>query len=350
MDRGSEVTEFGFYFIKASDLDTGINSVTPDIIKADPDHYVYSSVDGSAFYEADNNYVYSARFNEDIYTYQLDETIYVCFYYVDTTGRYVTSVASYKILTEVNKMIAGYENKTNSISELEYGVYVRMNNMYNAITNYRNTFDESERNSLDIMDAPTIGNSQFADFDFSSMEKNIYSANVSYQVILTEPWGLRINVNSIKDTTNGNALMSLSDFEDYGVLVLNSATDLETLTPATLLANENTRVFSSSNGEITKSGNMFYIRYNDGIYTYQLNTKLYFTVFVKINGTYYFRSVKSYTISDCVNEMQNALQAIENPTDRQVYEISVYQQMKDLYAAITEYREDYFAKHPDERE
>ena len=98
-------------------------------------------------------------------------------------------------------------------------------------------------------------------------------------------------------------------------------------------------VFSKSNGLIffeEGETNRFSARYHQGIYTYQLNSNLYFCFYVVQDGNYYYSGIGAKTIKDVVTTMRDKV------TDS--YERAVYVDMLALFDSITSYREDYFSK------
>ena len=107
---------------------------------------------------------------------------------------------------------------------------------------------------------------------------------------------------------------------------------------------ENVYVFSKSQGTMNVDENnkqKITATYNKDIFTYQLDSNVYFMYFVQDGENFYYTGVFTENIKDSAD--QRGGDASYGAKER-----AVYTAMSALYGAITEYRDDYFAKNPEE--
>ena len=81
--------------------------------------------------------------------------------------------------------------------------------------------------------------------------------------------------------------------------------------------------------------------YNKDIFTYQLDSNMYMMYFVQDGENFYYSRVFSANIKGQATDFAGNSSIGEK-------ERNVYPAMVDLYNAITAYRDDYFAKNPEQ--
>ncbi len=340
------LSDYGFYFIKASELN---GEATLAGISADGDALKISKGDERVSFvtTTDGVTMLSARFSDELYTYKMDEDIHVAFYVTYAEGKQYAELESFNLvdLLEVRKSEAGDSDTGKVWPVLERNVYTEMYDLNTDITVYR----EGK------IDTPTtMGAALAEDWSAKYSEQSDYKFGVSSQIVLIEPWGLQINAAILPAA--GESLSDHIDYSadniEYGVVMYydldgdfnsrtNTAEETTEVTPQELLAlTGEAYVFSKTDGSaFVNSGNTNFIaaRFNEGIYTYQLDTTLYTLFFVKIDDTYYFDRVRVFNAHKLCTE-RGADEGIDT------VEAGVYNDMTGLYTAVKAYRDDYFAK------
>ena len=341
----SGITDYGAYFIRKEDLpDPNADrlTLTLDDIKNNPKSTSYTKGEEADVTESDNHAVFmsevegetvlSARFREGIYTYELSKKILYVFWYEDEAGVHQTKVMEDDISTLVNQR---KDNATKFPNPLERDVYAKMAQMEVDILEYRKDkvpFDFPEQNLQTVAQA---------NLGVPSGERP-YSHYFSQQIILIEPWGIRLNDRLADRATKEN--IDLDTVTDYGIIMYNTATDTKPADAAEMLTKGNAAyVFSKSNGnifmdDIENYPSRFSARYYKDIYTYMMDTNIYYCGYVVVGDTYYYGSVLEANLLDLVNQRANNNSYAAN-------ERSVYESMSALNASVTMYRNDYFANH-----
>lgn len=300
-------TDFGVYFIRASELGNPATKPTVEDIVSSPYAIQYSKNDDihqATVAKGTSGYMITASYVEGIYTYELQDPVYVLFYVETASGRHYDTVKTRNLYSIADKA------KTNtSFDETERTVYTRMIELENAITAHRATFESIP--DMTEQTAPLITIGQFGNYQTG------YSANHSNNIVLIEPWGIKLN-----GYVNNNVVL-----EDAGVVVFYDKNDQYATAPTVdeLLSNPDTYVFSTENGNasVAASGNYHKIEaiYNKGIFTYQLNDNAYAAFFVKVDGIYHFCSVKTRNILSMIEKIQDNTTYPE--TERNVYKAMI---------------------------
>lgn len=259
-------------------------------------------------------YMITASYVKGIYTYELDDSIYVLYYIEDAEGIH------YDVVKERNLLeLATKSQGDTRFTETERAVYTRMVGLYEAVTAYRATFS-----SIPVMPAhkaPKLTVGQFSNYQTG------YTFKHSINIVVIEPWGIRLN-----GYVDGSV-----EFEEAGAVVFYDKNNIYASEPnvETLVSNPNAYVFSTENGDAITSTSGSYTKietnYTKNVYTYQLDDNAYVVFFVKIDGVYHFGEVKTRNVLD------NAQSQASNP-DCPATERAVYQAMVDMYKDVVEHR------------
>ena len=100
-------------------------------------------------------------------------------------------------------------------------------------------------------------------------------------------------------------------------------------------------VYSKSNGRAVIDGNYFSADYDHEVYTWQLNSDLYFAFYIVVDGEYHYVNFRCTNIKALAAE-----RAVSTSTTYKEDEKLVYGDMVALYDAVKAYRDDYFARNP----
>ena len=202
------------------------------------------------------------------------------------------------------------------------------------ITNYRSDFSATESTPVK-RDIPTLATYHLG----PPSSDSTFGFGHSVQIKLIEPWGLKVNawVNIEGATVAYDAL------SEYGVVVWHDTDNTlggADMTVDQLLAKEDALVYSSLDGNIEPEKidgyDMVTAKFDQGIYTYELDSNTYVMFYVKDdNGNYHYGAVKTRNLYDLMNERMNA-------SGFGAKEKAVYSDMVNLYDAVTKYRNDYF--------
>ena len=323
------LTDYGIYFWQATTIEEngkGSGNFT-DIDNEKEEFMKYVVENGKGYLHSqgkaevaniDGNQMITAIYDEGLYTYQMDRSFYCVTVLVDENG------AKYYSMRERNLLSLLQERKDDSAGfphEDERAVYTHMYNLFNFVTAYR---EGKDTNPTDSSAPVTV-----AEYDFTNVSSTTFGNSVQVRVI--EPWGLKVNAYHASYASNDYA-----DCEDYGFLIcydLNGVYDA-TATAEDILADINTLVYSKSGNSATVAtidGNrMFTSIYEEGIYTYQLDTDAYVVPFIKINGVVQLGAVKIRNMYDLCKERSTTF-ADEN-------ECGVYESMYNLYDNVKIYR------------
>lgn len=331
----STVTDIGYYFVRARDLNIVGAPTTEQIVKNEA-----AVVCGkeNVFTQRIGTYDYFATdYNKGIYTYELSESIYAVFYFSVNDG-----VRQYSMPREFNLKQLLEQRKDDAVgfpNPYERAVYQKMYDLEDYITTYREGKEDTATKMGQLLQAGVLG---------APTTDVKYKFGVSSQIVLIEPWGLQVNAAIVPPTGAGVPdHIDYDTVEDYGVVmyydvdgVITDASMLDSVEEM-LSLNGRAYVFSKTDGSAVKSKSFDgYVtaRYNQGIYTYQLNNNLYVMFYVKINGCYYYDRIRAFNVYELAKERSTTFADVE--------ECNVYAGMVDLYDAVTVYRDDYFSRNP----
>lgn len=338
----STFTEYGAYVIRKSqlcDIDTDLATITPDQLIGNENTVAYTNEDGMY---VDGNYL-CVDFNKEIYTYRLNEPIVWMMYYKTADGTYCTGIFEKTLL----ELIEDRKDSTSTTyTELEKKVYKAMYELYNTVTDYRNDFDSP---SLIKMQTPPNLNSTEVEFTAPATDGLVKFKRLQ-QIRLVEPWGIVLNMRAYlsKDEGNSNAHIDYDAVDDYGIVVyhdvngnIKSSETMDEWQEITSYSDsENVYVFNNLHGDMQLNGKYAYALYNNNIFTYQLDSEIYYMFFVKYNGQMYYSTVYATNIKSLTAERAESTSSTYTAKEK-----LVYRDMVAMCDAITKYREDYFANH-----
>ena len=316
--------DYGVYFIRKSDLDrAGLaqDTITVEDILNDTDAVRKTKADGVT---VSGGYL-SAIYDNDIYTYELDDSVFVMFYFVTNKG----AEPIYVPIRERNLKTLSEQRMNDAVNfpnALERAVYQRMVTLEKDVADYRSDF--ANLSAPEKQKAPTLAQYPLG----AAAAGTSYSYGQNAQIKLIEPWGLKANVK----VSHGGSVIDYNAVEEYGIVAL--ADNSRTYTDAAeILQNDNAYVFSSKNGDATISNGYISATYSKDIFTYQLDTDIYVFGYVKDADGYHYGPVRNRNVHTLMEARMN--DAVNFPN---VKERTVYTDMIELYDAITRYREDYF--------
>lgn len=329
----TQFEDYGAYFIRRSQLDDpSVNKgeLTYADLIADADTTAYQKGVEIDVTQPDNHAVFvdgeylGVRFREGIYTYEMSDPILYVFWYIDGTGKHFTNVVEINLSSHIDTCITNTK-----FGPLERDVYAKISKLEEDIVDYRNRFEGNKE--VEPQTLYTVGQSNLG----APNTSKTYRFTANQQLTLIEPWGLRINVKVTERATG--ALCDYTTADDYGVILYHSPDGTGPVSTDEMLALSNAYVFSKSNGNAFVDGEYIGIRYNEDIFTFQLDTTFYYMAYYVVDGQYYYTSVPTVNIYDHANE------CIADTTGRYPdYEKAVYADMVALCDSVTAYREDYF--------
>jgi hypothetical protein len=100
-----------------------------------------------------------------------------------------------------------------------------------------------------------------------------------------------------------------------------------------LLSRTDAYVFSANNGDVELEGNMIAANFTKDIYTYLLNSDLHVMFYVKDDEGYHFGPIKVRNLYELMLDRKEDTTGSYSEKEK-----IVYQDMVDLYTAITAYR------------
>ena len=320
----SQLYDYGVYFIRKSALDrAGLtqDTITVADIVNDPDAQKQTKADGVT---VSSGYL-SAIYDNDIYTYELNDSVFVMFYFITEQG----AEPIYLPVRERNlKTLAQQRmnDAANFPNELERAVYQKMTKLEADVADYRSDF--ANLSAPEKQKAPTLAQYPLG----APAAGSSYSYGQNAQIKLIEPWGLKANVK----VSNNGSVINYNAVEEYGIVALadNSRTYADA---SEILQNQNAYVFSSKNGDATISNGYSSATYSKDIFTYQLDTDIYVFGYVKDADGYHYGPVRNRNVHTLMEARKDDIANFPNVKER-----TVYADMIDLYNAITAYREDYF--------
>ena len=332
------LADYGAYFIRRSELyDSAIaigSLAVMDIIN-DPDSAHYAHSLGTA--TIDGQYL-TASYNQGLYTYEMSDSIIVVFYIVENGETRYAPIREYNLkdLLSVRKDDA---EKFPNVFERE--VYKAMYNLENAIVDYRNQYTQEEIDAAKLPDmkAPTLQEFVAVNGVFSPETIISYKFGTSEQIVLIEPWGLKVNA-VVVDAENTSARVDYSALEEYGVIIYydtEGKITAGTMTKEELMSRDDAYVFSSKNGDVFMDGDYISAVYNNGVYTYMLDSNVYIMFYVKDAEGFHYGPVRTRSVYDLAAERMNDTTGKFGELEKKVYAAMVAE-----YDAITAYRKDYF--------
>ena len=320
----SQLYDYGVCFIRKSALDKeGLTqeTITAEDILNDMDTQKQTKDRGVT---VSGDYL-TAIYDKDIYSYELNDSVFVMFYFVTEEGE----DPIYLPVRERNlKDLAQQRmnDATNFPNELERTVYQKMTKLETDVTDYRSDF--ANLSAPETQKAPTLAQYPLG----APAAGSSYSYGQNAQIKLIEPWGLKANVK----ISNNGSVIDYNTVEEYGIVAL--ADNSRTYTDASeILQNGNAYVFSSKNGDATISNGYISATYSKDIFTYQLDTDIYVFGYVKDTDGYHYGPVRNRNVHTLMEARKDDIANFPNVKER-----TVYADMIDLYNAITAYREDYF--------
>ena len=302
--------DFGVYFLHARDLGDQEPTVTNIKNNTKAVHYSKNNPNRRATVEQGSaGYMITASYTEGIYTYELNQPVYVLFYFEDETG------VTYDTVKERNLLSIATKASTNAnFSATERKVYTAMAEMFDTITTHRASFDNPP--SL-----PAFKNESALFYGFDDINpKNDAAFRMSTQIVLIEPWGLQLN----------GYLDSGIEYTDAGVVVLHDKNGKyadKNPTLSELLFDQNTCVLSLNTGNLTATpgtayGTKFSGIYNNKIFTYQLGKTMFTAFFYKdAAGEYHFTNVTPRNILTIATNASNNTNF--SATERAVYKAMI---------------------------
>ena len=329
----SKLTDYGFYFIRESNLDNAGVPTTEDLVNDADAVCCEKSTVKTQVLSGGRTYFY-ADYDKGLYTYEMSESIYAVFYFeLENGGREYTVVKSFNL-----KQLLNERKDDTDFGELERAVYTEMSQLEADITAYRvgktgTPMKMGQKLTVDNLGVPATD------------AKYKYAANT--QIVIIEPWGIQINAAIVPESGQGVAdHVDYATAEDYGMVMyydvdgsITDPTQLDTVEEMLELTGK-AYIFSKENGAARDDVRTNYItaRYYNDVYTYQLDTTVYAMFYLKQDGKYYYSNVRPYNVYDLAVDRGND-SGFGDELER-----NVYQSMVRLYAAITMYREDYFQR------
>ena len=327
----NSLKDYGAYFVRESELgrkDADQDNITIDEILSSPGVVKCSKLQNSA--GIDGNML-TATYNKDLYTYEMDDSIFVLFYIEDATGIHYAPIRERNIKSLVAERKDDTVNFTNA---LERNVYSAMDTLKNDLDAYRRQYENLEQ--LPAHDAPTLASYTSENGAFTAETNFDYKFENSVQLVLVEPWGLKFN-SKVSQKSN-NSKLDYDTALEYGAIVFYDTenTVKNGMTKDELMSKQDAYVFSSKSGDAYEDGHFISAIYNKGIYTYQLDSNAYVMFYVKDANGYHYSDVKVRNAYDLAKE--RAEDTVHFPNEK---ERAVYASMVDMYDAITKYRNDY---------
>lgn len=279
---------------------------------ADPDTVHYTSEAGNIRPSASEpeTTVYF-DFYDGLYSYNLGESIYWVAYYKDAKGvMHYTSVKTKSLTAVANALL-----DKNSVSAEEKTVLQSMKDLKDAVITLRG----EDANLGNVYPAGVANTNTLG-------ERNTgYQFGTSHQIKLIEPWGVRVRV-----LMRDKAAAAYADYEnadDYGVIFYHDKTGAYggTMTVEQIIAQTDAQVYSKIHGNATINANGVTAIYDQGIYTYELDTELYCLPYIVVDGNYYYPSNVT-----CWNLLTEITEFSQDP-DLSAEEIAVFETMISYY-------------------
>jgi hypothetical protein len=154
-----------------------------------------------------------------------------------------------------------------------------------------------------------------------------YQFGTSHQIKLIEPWGIRVRVLMREKTAPGGVYADYENADDYGVIFFHDKENKYhgTMTTEQMSAETEAKVYSKSNGNAIIVAKGVTAVYDEGIYTYDLDTELYCLPYIVVDGEYYYPSDVI-----CWNLLAEMVEYSENEA-LDSKETAVFDAMLDMY-------------------
>ena len=327
----STLIDYGAYFIRASELEN-VNA-TPETLTAediinDADSIKCSKKSGTA--TVDGSYI-TASYDKGLYTYEMGDSIFVLFYIEDANGIQYLPIRERNMKELLEKRKNDTENFANA---LERNVYTAMDKLELDIGAYRAQFTKIEE--LPKQAAPMLSEYVEKNGAFEDETVKNYTFKNSVQLILVEPWGLKVNSRVFDDANPIN--INYDSVEEFGAIIYyDTEGNVDSMTAEELRTKSDAYVFSSKNGDAAVDGSYITALYNKDIFTYQLDSNAYVMFYIKDADGYHYGDVKIRNAYELAKE-----RAQDTSGNFGEKEKTVYQDMVAMYEAVKAYRDDYF--------
>lgn len=327
----SQMQDYGAYAIRMSQLENAESVIASSdytaILEAARTTAYTKGVEATV-HEPDNHAVFKAtiygsdamsfRYRENIYTYEMGDPIVYFVWYIDADGLHYSPIYSQSIIDLVNT----YKDRTN-IKQDERDVYYAMSKLYDDLIVHRG----SGATTLPTSELYKVGEANLG----APTVDNAYTFMRDQQIILLEPWGLRVNGLAMYN----NTVLDYNDLEDCGVIVYHAKDNTVPQNAVEMLSKSNAYVFSKKLGnafrEVLYGSPAICARYRNEIYTYELDSTLCYMFYVVKDGNYYYSNVLSDNIKTLTENRASSGNYKE--TEREVYK-----DILQLYETITIYR------------
>ena len=160
----------------------------------------------------------------------------------------------------------------------------------------------------------------------------------SYSIRMMEPWALRTNIRFFTGTVESPTLLPLANIASYGAYAIigHKFDNAETATVADLIADNDTKVYTSAAGNIAPGGadtaTTVVFDFTDEIYTYRLDEKVYWVAYYEdAEGQVHYTDIKSTTIITVAD-------TVGGQTNVSDEEKAVLASMKVLKQAVIDFR------------
>ncbi len=327
----STLIDYGAYFIRASELENvnaAPETLTAEDIINDADSIKCSKKSGTA--TVDGSYI-TASYDKGLYTYEMGDSIFVLFYIEDANGIQYLPIRERNMKELLEKRKNDTENFANV---LERNVYTAMDKLELDIGAYRAQFAKIEE--LPKQAAPMLSEYVEKNGAFEDETVKRYTFKNSVQLILVEPWGLKVNSRVFDDANPIN--INYDSVEEFGAIVYyDTEGNVDSMTAEELRTKSDAYVFSSKNGDAAVDGSYITALYNKDIFTYQLDSNAYVMFYIKDENGYHYGDVKVRNAYELAKE-----RAQDTSGNFGEKEKTVYQDMVAMYEAVKAYRDDYF--------
>ena len=309
----SEFTAYGAYAI----IGNKFEGTTVDDLIADPDTVHYTSAAGNI--KAENATTLTFDFYDGLYSYNLNESIYWVAYFVTADGTHYTTIQE-KSLTDVADSLLGDAD----VSESEKEVLESMKELNETVIALR-----GENASLGHTYAPGAANTTAL-----GAQNTGYQFGTSIKMKLIEPWGVRVRVLMRDKLAAAGVYADYENADDYGLIFFHDKTGKYngTMTAAQMSAETDAKVYSKLGGNATINANGVTAVYDQGIYTYDLDTNLYCLPYIVIDGQYYYPANAS-----CWNLLGEMTEFAENE-DLSDEETAVFDAMLNMYEKVQNHK------------
>ena len=307
----SSFTDYGAYAIIGNKFD----GTTAEDLMNDPDAVKYTKADGNITAEGTT---LTFDFYDGLYSYNLGENVYWVAYFVTAEGTHYTTIQT-KSLTDVADALLG----NGDVSDTEKAVLNSMKDLKDAVIALR-----GEDANLGNVYAPGTANTGLGDRNTG------YQFGTSSQIKLIEPWGVRVRVLMREKTAAAGVYADYDSADDYGVIFFHDKTGkyaADGMTAAQMSAETDAKVYSKKAGNAAIVANGVTAVYDQGIYTYDLDTVLYCLPYIVVDGEYYYPA--NATCWNLLGEMTEYSQ----DTDLTAEERAVFSAMLEMYENVQEH-------------